>query len=149
MVSPSKAARNGPLRVWKVNGAVPSTDAALAQRVRRGQRGVAAQVDLDGRREPAQAEGGRVVGGREVGRLGDAELEGDRLHARVVQRLAQQADGRRVAAEGDVAEGVDPGDRDRHDAHDAKRASASPRTSARLQKAQRTSVRPASGSAGS
>ena len=123
--------------------------ARLAQRVRRGQRGVAAQVDLDGGREPAQAEGGRVVRRREERRLGDAELEGDGLHARR-RRAARrrQADGGRVAAEGDVAEGVDPGDRDRHDAHDAKRASASSRTSARLQKAQRTSVLPASGSAG-
>ena len=50
----------------------PVDRAALAQGVGRGQGGVPAQVDLGGGREPAQAEGGPVVGRRQEGRLGDA-----------------------------------------------------------------------------
>ena len=123
--------------------------AGLAQRVGRGQRGVAAEVDLGGRREPAQAELERIAGRRQVRRLGDAELGGQRPHAGVVERLVEEADGGRVAAPETLAEGVDPGDRDAHRPHDAKRARASRRTSSRLQKAQRTSVAPAASSAGS
>ena len=108
-----------------------------------------AQIDLDGGAEPAQAEGGRLVAGDEERGLGDAELEGDGLHAFVLEGLVEEADPGRISAEGGVTEGVDPGDGDGHSPHDAKRPSASFRTSSRLQKAQRTRVRPASWSAGS
>ena len=149
MVSPANEARRGPLRVWKVSGAVPSTtpfsrSACAEANVAWPHRSISTAGE--NQRRP------KTIGssvGREVRRLGDAELEGDGLHAGVVERLVEEADGGGVPPECHLAEGVDPGERDAHGAHNAKRASASARTSGRLQKAQRTSVRPASASAGS
>ncbi len=78
--------------------------APLAQGVRGGEGGVPAQVDLDGRGEPAQPEHALLARRDHVGRLGDSELERDRLHPLVVHRLVEglveQADRGGVAAEG-------------------------------------------------
>ncbi len=70
-------------------GGLAVCHAPLAQRVGSGEGGVAAQVDLDRRGEPAQAELAGLARGGHVGRLGDAELEGEGLHPRLVDRLVQ------------------------------------------------------------
>ena len=123
--------------------------APLAQDVGRGQRGVAAEVDLGGRREPAQAEGVGVVALR---RPGTRRTPSRRCRARRRSTACGLASSGCLAAgrqrpgcrRRPVAEGVDPGDEACHGAHDAKRGNASWSTSSCLQKAQRTRVRPAS-----
>ena len=147
--SPSKAARSGPLRVWKVRGMLPSTapparSAWAEAKVAWPHRSIS--VAGENQRRPKVV--GSSVGVRNAVSAMPSSKAMDCMRV-VVERIAQEAHGRGVAAEGDVAERVDPGDRDAHGHHDAKRPSASRRTASRLQKAQRTSVRPASGSAGS
>src|SRR3954469_14444454 len=73
-----------------------------------GERGVAAELDLEAGREPAQFEirlAGRVRDG-ESG-LGEIVLRGDRLENLVRQPVVERHDGRRIAGEGPVREGVD------------------------------------------
>jgi hypothetical protein len=67
---------------------------------------VAAQVDLDRRREPAQ--GPVVAVAAHEGGLRDAQFEGDLLELVIGQGSFQQNDHRRVAALGGADEGVDP-----------------------------------------
>ena len=66
---------------------------------------MAAQLDLDGRREPAQPE--PIALGHQKRRLRQVHLGGDVLHPGRVGRRVEQADGGRVAAEGPIGEGVD------------------------------------------
>ncbi len=67
----AEAHTKGPLRVWKV--------AVASEHVRGGQGGVAAQVDLDRGREPAQVVG--AIGARhDEGRLRQVHLTGHELH---------------------------------------------------------------------
>jgi hypothetical protein len=63
-----------------------------------------AQLHLDGRREPAQAEA--VARGMEEGRLGEVHLAGHVLHPVRVARPVEKADRGRVAGEGAVGKGV-------------------------------------------
>src|SRR5262249_1492898 len=72
---------------------------------RRRQRGVPAQLDLHGRREPAQAE--RVALAVEERRLGEVVLGRDVLHERLGQRALRRTYGRGFTRERAVREGVD------------------------------------------
>ena len=69
------------------------------------QRRVAAEIDLDRGREPAQAVG--VAFAPEEGRLRHVVLPCDRLHGRVGKPTGKRADPGRVAAEQMVGESVD------------------------------------------
>jgi hypothetical protein len=84
--------------------AVGREDTGLPENMGAGQGGVAAEFDLDGGGEPAQAEA--VVFFDQEGGLGEVHFEGDALHPVGVARLAEQADGGRIAGEGFVGEGV-------------------------------------------
>src|SRR5262249_5574221 len=76
----------------------------LPEDVRRGQRGVAAQVHFAFRGEPAQVE---MVGlPDEEGRLREIHLPGDGLQPAILSPGREQADRRRIAGEGAVSEGV-------------------------------------------
>ena len=76
------------------------------QRVRAGQRRVAAQGHLDGRREPAQVEAA-VAAAEQEGRLGQVHLGRDGLQPGGVARAFEEHDRGRVAAERILGEGVD------------------------------------------
>jgi hypothetical protein len=78
----------------------------LEDHVRGGERRVAAQVDLDRGREPAQAVA-RALGNEERG-LAQVVLGRDRLHEPVVEPGAERHDAGRIAGERPIAEGVDP-----------------------------------------
>ena len=69
----------------------------LPQHVSARQGRVAAEGDLDGRREPAEVE--TVVVLHEERRLGEVHLAGDALHPAFVARRWQEADRRRIARE--------------------------------------------------
>src|SRR5437763_889046 len=80
--------------------------------ISRGERRVTAQLDLDGRRKPAQ----QVIlslGYKECG-LGEVVLGGDRLHRRFREPFGERAHGRRIAAEEPAGERVDLVERDAH-----------------------------------
>ncbi len=72
-----------------------------------GEGGVAAEVDLDGRGEPAEVE---AIGGgaNEEGGFGEAVFEGDALEERVVEPGVERDDGGGIAGEDAIGEGVDP-----------------------------------------
>jgi hypothetical protein len=73
--------------------------------MRRGERGVAAQIDFTDRREPAQIE---TVSRRHQKRgLRKIVLLGDRLHDPVVEPAFEWADRRGVAFEGPLGKGID------------------------------------------
>ena len=74
---------------------------------------MAAQVDLDGRREPAQVEGA-VVAAHQEGRLRDVHLRGDGLHPRLWRCALEDAHARGVPGERSVGERVDLVDDPRH-----------------------------------
>ena len=65
---------------------------------------MAAQLDLDRRREPAQPE--PIALGHEKRGLSQVHLGGHMLHPRRVGRCVEQAHGRGVAAEGPVGERI-------------------------------------------
>jgi hypothetical protein len=91
---------------------VPRMAEVLEEDVGRGQRGVAAEVDLEDRREPADLD--RAARPDDVGRLGQVVLHGDGLQDRVREPGFERADGGRVAAEDVVGERVHLVDRDVH-----------------------------------
>ena len=68
------------------------------------QRRMAAQIDLDLRREPAQPP--ECALGHQEGRLGEIVFERDRLQKRIRRPFLQQADGGRVSGERPVRKGV-------------------------------------------
>src|SRR2546428_12128396 len=70
----------------------------LPQHVRRGERRMAAQVHLDGGREPAEAVA--VALGMQKRRLGEVHLARDVLHPGWVGRAAENADGGGIAGGG-------------------------------------------------
>ena len=84
----------------------------LPEDVSGGERGVAAQGELDGRREPAEGEA--VV--RRVEERGRREVHfaRDRLHPRRVPRRGEDAHRGRIAPEWRVGERVDLDDREPH-----------------------------------
>ena len=83
---------------------VPLADQDMAARQGR----MAAKGDLDRRREPAQLVIRLAVGGRDgEGGLGEVVLHRDRLEDLVRQPFLQRNDGRRIAGERPVGEGVD------------------------------------------
>ena len=61
---------------------------------------------LEGRREDAQARRGLVCRQHERG-LGQVELEGERLHGRVIEAAAVLEDAQRIAAERALREDID------------------------------------------
>src|SRR3546814_18864799 len=72
------------------------------------QRRVAAQYDLDRRREPAQFEIGIVIAGRhEEGGFAEVVLGGDCLKRRIVEPGVERHHRGRIAGEGRTREGVD------------------------------------------
>src|SRR5262249_38764612 len=75
------------------------------QRVRAGQRGVAAEIDLDCRSEPAQRPA--VVPAEEECRLGEVHLRADVLHPFRVALAVEKTDRGRIAAKRLVGESVD------------------------------------------
>jgi hypothetical protein len=77
---------------------------------------MAGQIDLDGGREPAQAESVALalVQGYEERGLRQIVLGGDRLHRRVGQPGVERAHCRRIAGEHAVGEGIDLVDRNLH-----------------------------------
>ncbi len=82
-----------------------------------GEGRVPAEVDLDRRREPAEPVGMWPVVGRfrvEEGRLREVHLPGHRPHPGVLGRRVEHADGRRVAGEREIGEGVDLDNAMRH-----------------------------------
>ena len=74
---------------------------------------MAADGDLDGRREPAEIEAVAVVL-HEKRRLGEVHLAGDALHPALVARRGQEAHRRRVALKGHVGERVNLSDPEPH-----------------------------------
>src|SRR5213596_2050040 len=78
--------------------------AVLPEHVSAGQRRVAAQRHLDGRREPPQPP--RIVLAVQKGRLRKIHLAGDGLHPRVIARGGEDADGGGVTGERPVRERV-------------------------------------------
>ncbi len=97
-------------------------EAFLPEHVRARHRGVAAEIDLDRRREPAQVEAAVVATDKER-RLREVHLARDELHPFRVACFRQHGDGRRVATERLVRERVDLPDAQRHSAaQDSKRA---------------------------
>ncbi len=80
--------------------------------VRGGQRRVAAEIDLDRGREPAQAEA--VLVAHEERGLREVHLRGHRLHPALGARRGQHAHGGRVAGERTIGERVDLADRVGH-----------------------------------
>ena len=83
--------------------------AFLPQHVGARQRGVAAEVDLDRGREPAQVELAVFPANEERG-FRQVHLARHPLHPHGVGRSGQHAHGRRVAAERLAGESVDLGD---------------------------------------
>ena len=74
----------------------------------RGERGVAAQRDLDRRGEPAQFVIGLAAGGgHDEGGLGEVVLGRDRLQRRIVEPRVERHHRRRIAGERAVGEGID------------------------------------------
>ena len=84
--------------------------AFFPQDVGRGQCGVAAEIDLDRRGEPAQLVGRLGVEPEEEGRLGEVHLAGHLLHPLGGGGFGEDADGRRVAGERAIGERIDDGD---------------------------------------
>ena len=66
---------------------------------------MAAEIDLGGRREPAQPVTAAL--GHEEGGFRQIVLGGDRLHDVVGQPFFERAHGRRIAGERPLGEGVD------------------------------------------
>jgi len=66
---------------------------------------MSAQIDLDGRREPAQRV--TVAFADEKSSLGEIILSRDGLHGRVRQPAVERADGCRIAAEQLIGERID------------------------------------------
>ena len=84
----------------------------LPQHVSARQGRMAAEGDLDRRREPAEVE---AIGlPHEKRRLGEVHLAGDALHPACVARRGQEADRRRVARERRVGERIDLRDPEPH-----------------------------------
>ena len=86
--------------------AAPGVEASTAQHRGGGQGGVAAEVDLHGRGEPAEVVVAVGSPHREGG-LRQVHLVGHLLHPPLGGRAVEEADGRRVAGERAVGEGVD------------------------------------------
>ena len=84
----------------------------LPEHVGAGQGRMAAESDLDRRREPAEVEA--VVVLHEERRLGEVHLAGDALHPAFVACGGQEADRRRVARERRVGERIDLRDPEPH-----------------------------------
>src|SRR6516225_648099 len=80
--------------------------------VTRGECGMAAKLDLDGRCEPAQ-EVAFALRDEERG-LGEIVLGGNRLHRRLRQPFGERAHRRRIAAEQSAGEGIDLIERNAH-----------------------------------
>src|SRR6516164_3883320 len=80
--------------------------------VTRGECGMAAKLDLDGRCEPAQ-EVAFALRDEERG-LGEIVLRGNRLHRRLRQPFGEWAHRRRIAAEQSAGEGIDLIERNAH-----------------------------------
>ena len=76
------------------------------------QGGVAAEIDLDGRRKPADAV--RFAVGMDESGFGEVVFGGDGLHQRIVERLLCDDDGGGVAAEEAVGKGIDVVDGELH-----------------------------------
>ena len=111
--------------MWKRAIASGGSWPVLPQRVRARERGVAAQRDFDGRREPAQIE--RPVGPADEERgLGEVHLLRDVLHPRLVACRREHTDGGGIAGERLGGEGVDLGDG--HGPHQGKRQNDDNRT---------------------
>jgi hypothetical protein len=88
-----------------VEARLAADDLFFPQCVRAGERCVAAEIDLDRRREPAQREA--VVARKQKCRLGEVHLRGDVLHPLGIALPVEQADRGRVALECLSREGVD------------------------------------------
>ncbi len=73
---------------------------------------MAAEIDLDRGGEPAQ--GIALALADEESRLGEVVLGGDRLQRRIRQPFLERHDGRRIAGEDAIGEGVDLIDRQAH-----------------------------------
>ncbi len=83
----------------------------LPEDVRAAQGRVAAEVDLDRRREPTKPE--VVAAPFQEGGLGLVHLGGDALHPGFVSRVIEQANTRGVAGEGAIGERIDQIERER------------------------------------
>ncbi len=88
--------------------------AVFPQHVRAGQRCVAAEIDFDGRREPAQIIS--IPAKNEKRGFGKVHLARDVLHPRGFSGVGENADGSGIAGEGAVGERVDLRDAQWHNA---------------------------------
>src|SRR5262249_21380329 len=75
------------------------------QQVRRGQRGVATQVDFDARREPAEIEAAGDWDGKRG--LRKIHLRRDALHPPGIRRSLERTDRRRIPLKRPLGKGVD------------------------------------------
>ena len=95
---------------WPASGMEGDAVAGLRQPIEQdpggGQRGVAAEIDLDQRREPSQVKA-TIVARHDKGGFREIVLQGDRLHRGLGQPLAQWHHRRGIATKGAVGEGVD------------------------------------------
>ena len=100
-VAPSRCGKRAAARL-ELRRSPAGEGIRLPEDVRAGQRRVAAQVDLDGGREPAQLEVPRLVGdhGPDERGLGEVHLGGHGLHPRRVRGRLEEAHRGRVAGEG-------------------------------------------------
>src|SRR5205814_115040 len=90
-------------RVKTENGI--AADVLAPDRVGRGERGVAAEIDFDSGSEPAKSP--TIVAGLQVRRLGEVHLRGDVRHPLVIPRAVHETDGGGIALECIACERVD------------------------------------------